>query len=457
MRQQRAKLHPAEQRALERRRSRRLHRDRRGQRDDLSKGPESTSESSEYAEECSEEIDVGIVGEDEEWETVVVAEEPRHVNAEPGSRHAADDYSNQGDDGDEFHIVGDNAGVEVPERLEQTKLLAFERDQSAECQVDEEGADDEEDRRKRAAHVSEHVEPVLEIGMRGLVLASVGSAAAVRLEHIVERIGDFRLHGIRHQLEAHRGERALQTEDLGQSALRHPDYRKATIIGHPVAGADRIDILRRQCDADDRQLTLAAVERGGETVTWLEAVRLRKALVDHHLLQIVRARQTSVSHVEPLEQRGAAFGQRDEAPGRRFAELRDVEKRKLGDPGFDHGDARNLGDARDERLRSSCHLREDVSELVALVVGGARLIQRPERSGRQHKGCDAAGDHQGDGEDLSPEPPQVPPQFGVQRSHCLTRSVRRLRAAVHSPESLKSIRRQRRARGRRRHRCWRCG
>lgn len=228
------------------------------------------------------------------------------------------------------------------------------------------------------AHVPQHVEPVLEIGMRGLVLPSVGRAAAVWLEQIVERIDDFRLHGIRHQLQAHRGERALQTEDLGQNALRHPDDGKAAIVGHPVAGADRIDILRRQCDADDRQLTLAAVERGGEAVTWSEAMRLRKALVDHNLVLIARVRQTSFSHVEPIEQRGAAFGKRDEPPGRGFGDVPDVEKREFGDPGFDGGDTGDFGDALDQRLRSPCDLREDVCKLVPFVICGARLIQRPE-------------------------------------------------------------------------------
>ena len=77
--------------------------------------------------------------------------------------------------------------VPVTQRLEQPDLLALERDKPAEREIDQECRNQQEDRRQRAAHVVEHIELVVEPGVRGLVLAPVGRPPAVAVEQGIER------------------------------------------------------------------------------------------------------------------------------------------------------------------------------------------------------------------------------------------------------------------------------
>ena len=115
--------------------------------------------------------------------------------AEPGAGDAADDNARHGDGKHQLEIMDGDGRISIADRLQQADLLAFERDQPAEREIDQEGGEEKEDRRQRAAHIAEHVERVIEKGVRGLVLRAIGRRAAITIQQGIELLDDLALGG----------------------------------------------------------------------------------------------------------------------------------------------------------------------------------------------------------------------------------------------------------------------
>ena len=70
--------------------------------------------------------------------------------------------------------------------FEQPDLLTLQRDEARQRHVDEEGRDDEEDRRQDAAHGAQLLQLRIEEGMRELVLPCIAAKPAIAVEQPVE-------------------------------------------------------------------------------------------------------------------------------------------------------------------------------------------------------------------------------------------------------------------------------
>ena len=313
-----------------------------------------------------------------------------------------------------------DAAIGVAQRLQEADLLALERDQPGQSEIDEEGGHQQEDRRQRAAHVVEHVELMIEPGMRGLILPAVGRLPAVRVEQSVEPRDHLALGCAGLQLDRHRRESTVEIVDAGERLLRHPDDGVAAVIGHQVARPDGVDELGGQRRTDDDEFALLAVQNGREPRPFREAVGPGEGFVDHDFFGPSRLRKAPGADVEPVEMRLAAVGQRNELRAGGLREPGNVQQRELGDPGVDGGDAGYLADPAGERLGGALRLREYVAEAVAFVVRDPGLLQRSMGADREHQRCHAPSDDQRDGEHLRPEPPDVPEQLDVERRHAVT-------------------------------------
>ena len=108
------------------------------------------------------------------------------AQSQPGPDDAADDDPDHNDERDEFQVVQHDAAVAIAQGFQKPDLLALQRHQPAEREIDEKCRHQKENRRQRAAHIVEHVELVVEPGMRGLILAAVGRLPAIALEQRIE-------------------------------------------------------------------------------------------------------------------------------------------------------------------------------------------------------------------------------------------------------------------------------
>jgi hypothetical protein len=81
------------------------------------------------------------------------------------------------------------------------------------------------------------------------------------------------------------------------------------------------------------------------------------------------------------------------------------------------GNAIEGSDLGQQRLGGTRDVGDNVGETVVLIVVGARLLQRIMGAHGNNQRRDACRHHQGDGERLGPQPPQVTQQFDVERAH----------------------------------------
>src|SRR5260370_29918876 len=99
-----------------------------------------------------------------------------------------------------------DGGAAVSKRLQQADLFALERDNPAKCQIDQECSHQEINRRQRATHVPQHIETMLDIGVRVLVSAAVCGLPAIGVEQRVELLDDLGLRCVPQQLDLDVGE-----------------------------------------------------------------------------------------------------------------------------------------------------------------------------------------------------------------------------------------------------------
>ena len=118
-------------------------------------------------------------------------------------------------------------------------------------------------------------------------------------------------------------------------------------------------------------------------------------------------------------------GNRHQAAGRRLVQARHIERDLDHDAGIDLRDARDVADPCTMGERCPLETGEHIGEAIPVVIRGLRRFQRIE--GRQVHGehGDPGADHQGDGDRLGLQVPQVAQQLAFQRAHRLTTEVDR--------------------------------
>jgi hypothetical protein len=121
-----------------------------------------------------------------------------------------------------------------------------------------------------------------------------------------------------------------------------------------------------------------------------------------------------------IEGRGIVLGQRDQPPDGRLHHAGDVEGDVGNDAGLHGLHPGNLGNLAGEGLRGALHLREDVGEAVAVVIGIAGDLQRLQCSQHQHEERNPARHHERDGQDLALHAREIAQQLSVQCAHHAT-------------------------------------
>ena len=337
--------------------------------------------------------------------------------AEPCTRKKAQRNPQAGDGQHELHIVAGDGDGTIANRLQQADLLAFQRDQAHQRHVDEERRHQEEDRRDNPAQSIELLELGVQEGMGELILAAVGAGAAIPSEQAVELLHHAGLGGAGQQLKAHRVEGAVEVEQRRSGLLGHPQHGEAPIVGHQVAGPQRVNELWREGDAHHPELAFLAIEDGLDGGAEVEAVRLGERIVDGDLVGPLRFRQPALTQMQAVEPLRGEIGQRDDLSRCGLLHPFHVEQGEPGDAGLRGCHPRNAQDLLGERLGRAPHLGEDIGEAVALVVGAARLLQRAIGTACQHEGGSPRCDDEGDGQHLRPHAPQVPDELAVEHAH----------------------------------------
>ena len=224
-----------------------------------------------------------------------------------------------------------------------------------------------------------------------------------------------RLRGAAHQRERDVVERALQIVRRLQRGARHPDDAEAAIVGHQLAGAQRVDILRRQRHADDVQVALAPIDDCGDLIAGAQPVRIGERLANERLPRLVRRRSPAAAQCDIVQCRLANRRQRQQARTRRLVHIGHIKRNVDGDAGADARHAGNLGQPVGNELRRAFDVGEHVGEAVTLIIGGTRIIQRHHGAeGHDHDRHTTADDHR-DRQCLAAEMPQIPQQSAVER------------------------------------------
>ncbi len=293
------------------------HGDGGRQADGLAHRPQRADQRRRKADGAGRDIDLEGVQEHQEREMIEFAVHLRQAAAEPRARREAREDAAGGDHPGEFHVMQRHGHAPVAERLQQADLLAFQRDDARQRHVQQERGHGQENRRDDIGQGFKLLKFGVEEGVRLLVLARVGAGPA---EGLQDRIGgghDIGFHGVPAQLEADIVEGAIEIESAGRRRYGIHRMPKRRSSGTRSPGAMRVDELRRQHDAGDGQLALAAVEDGLQLRAKLEVVGFGEALVDEDLVVAVRSGQAPGTHEQRVQHRLAQFRQRHHPARRR--------------------------------------------------------------------------------------------------------------------------------------------
>ena len=159
------------------------------------------------------------------------------------------------------------------------------------------------------------------------------------------------------------------------------------------------------------------VEVGPEAVADAVAVGLREGLVHDDGVGAVGSGPAAAAQYRDVEPRQTRFGQRQDAPDRRFHPPRQVEDGVGRDPRLGRGDAGDRLDLGEQGQGRAPRLREDMREAVALVIGRARLVERRGHAEGHQDHRHPAGEHQRDRQRLRPETAEIPQELPVERPH----------------------------------------
>ena len=356
--------------------------------------------------------------------------EPRQPLADPRANDEAYGDADDRDQQHQLHVVHGDGELAVAQRLEQADLLAFERDHARQRHVDEKGRHEQEDRRHDTAQRIELAQLRVKEGVAQLVFACDGPRAAVAREPVIDGLDRLGLRRAWHQLDRHVVEGAIKIEQRSERLLGHPDDGEAPVVGHQIAGAKRVDEFRRQRETHDLERPLAAVDECLEGAAEPHLVRKREGFVDGHLVRMLPRRQAPLAQVHAVEAGRLEVRDREHAARGGLGQAFDVEECQLRDARFGRSDARDLLQPLADQGRRTPDLGEDVGEIVELVVGPARLVQRAIGAARHHEGRDAGGHHQCDGERLRPHAQEITDEFAIEHPHHQVSSAGCLRTVL---------------------------
>src|SRR5262249_2648253 len=84
---------------------------------------------------------------------------------------------------------------------------------------------------------------------------------------------------------------------------------------------------------------------------------------------------------------------------------------------IDRSDTRDFRHLLDQAFWRARDHGKNISESIALVVGGAGLVERAVRARCHKKGCDPAANYKCNRQHLCPEPPDISKQLAVKHVH----------------------------------------
>ena len=335
-------------------------------------------------------------------------------------------------------------GFPIAECFQKPDLLALQRDQPRQDHVDEEGGDEQEDRRNDRRHRPELVQFIGEKGVGDLVLAAIGAPSAILLQQVVDGCRGHRQVGAAQGRQNGIVEGAPHVENSFKRRARHVEHTETPGVGHHVSGTDRVDIFRRQHDARHGQHLLAAVHHGGESAAFPQPMRLGEALQHRRLVAPPRFRQAAAADIEAVDARLSAVRQGDGHAGGRLDHALDVEQHIFDDAKLQPADPLDRRDPVTQVQRGAIGLGEQIGKAIAFVKDVARLLQRTVGADGDDDRRHPAGHDQRHGEHLRPEPDQVAVELSVEHRHGATSSPTKATAGPHWSRIPRSVRRGRR-------------
>ncbi len=351
--------------------------------------------------------------------------------AQPSAGSESDDHTPRADEERPLHVVPAECRVAVPERLEGGDLRALQRERARERHVQDERRHHQEDERQQQADALELRELVLEHPVRELQRARDCAEPAVGLEQAIQLRN--RLLGGRIVAERQRDvvEAAFNVERGGERLVLHPEDPEPPVIRHQLAGADAVDILRRERHADNGEAPEPPVDDRRHDAPRRQAVRRDESLAGKDFVGAAAFDPPAAAEKEVVDRGASIGGDRDEPARRRRVELLQGKGHVRDDAGFEGRDAGDGGDVARDPLRRTFQRGKHVGEPLPFVVGALRLPQRREIREVHDIHGDAGCHHHRDGERLSPHRQEVAQQLPVQRGdrHPFTTTARAPRAS----------------------------
>src|SRR5690606_35722222 len=149
---------------------------------------------------------------------------------------------------------------------------------------------------------------LVEVAMRELFIAPVGTQCTPGLEQLISSVNDGSLAGARCEPQYHVVEGSLHVEGSFQHRAVQPQDGVAREVGEQVSGADLVDVLRRYRRTADQQLLVTPVDDHGQPVTRLQLPGFSKGLADHDFVLAAGSGKLAALQVEAVQDRLFSVG-----------------------------------------------------------------------------------------------------------------------------------------------------
>ena len=146
-------------------------------------------------------------------------------------------------------------------------------------------------------------------------------------------------------------------------------------------------------------------------------MRVRECLGDDHSVGTSWLGKVALDQRDTVEVRLAVIGDGQDHAAGRFAQPRDVEHGVALHTRFDARHAGNGDDALVKAVWRPDGRGEHVGEGIAVIIGGARVTQRPIGADADQKRHHARRRNKANGQGLRPQTPEIAPELFVERFH----------------------------------------
>ncbi|MGY4307577.1 hypothetical protein ACVIJ6_004820 [Bradyrhizobium sp. USDA 4369] len=277
------------------------------------------------------------------------------------------------------------------------------------------------------------VQLVLEKPVRRLVAPRDRANRPIGLEQPVELLDDGLCIGPRCQRDHRVVERALHVEGgLGRAAV-DPQDRIEAIVRNRQSRTHRIDIFRRERDAGDPERLQPAVEQHADLVARLDAIGIRKGLVDRGAARVARRGRRAAAQMQPRQRLVTGAAERDEARRHRLRRGGRVDDDLAHDPRLSRQNAGDGVEAGDQRQRRALQGDEDLRKPRLCIELLAASAQRLIGGDRADEHGDTRRNQQGDGDHLPAHGADIAPELAVEQAHHVTSSAESRRGLRVSP------------------------